>query len=184
MALRTKPQPANTARRACSLALFAALLASGCGYRVGGRAARLPSTWKTIAVPAFVNHTARYRIEDRLTGAVIREMLARTSYRVVQNEEAADGVLRGEVLSIETSPVLFDASSGQVTAMLVTVHARIQLTDRATQQVVYHADDVVLRDEYQLSPDVKTFFEEADPALERMARDFASKVVAGIVENF
>lgn len=155
-----------------------------CGYRVAGRAARLPAAWKTIAVPALVNRTTSYRIEQRLTQATIRELLARTSYRIVQDENSADAVLRGEVTGIETTPVLFDATAGRVTAMLVTVRVSARLLDRSTQKSVYQNDNFVFREEYQVSTDVTNFFEEQDPALDRMARDFAAQLVAGIVENF
>ena len=96
-----------------------ALLLGGCGYHVAGRAAHLPSDWNSIAIPAFVNDTPHYRIEQRLTEAVIREFITRTKYHIVQDTESADAVLHGEVLSIETTPVLFDATTGEVTAMLV-----------------------------------------------------------------
>jgi hypothetical protein len=161
-----------------------AIAAGGCGYHVAGRAAKLPADWKTIAVPAFVNRTARYRIEQRLTQAVIREMITRTRYRIVQTTESADGLLHGEVLSIDTSPVLFDATSGQVTTMLVTVRAKAELLDNHTQKPIYQTNDMVFREEYQISSDVKSFFEEQDPALERMSRDFAAQLVSGILENF
>ena len=157
---------------------------AGCGYHVAGRGARLPSTWKTIAVPALTNRTTHYRIEDRLTGALIRELLARTSYRVVQDETSADAVLRGEILNFETSPVLFDAATGRVTTMLVTVRAKISLTDRQTQKLVYQNDALIFRDEYQISTDVASFFEEQDPALGRMAHDFAAQGGSNILENF
>lgn len=164
--------------------LFLTIAAVGCGYHVAGRAAQLPTGWKTIAVPAFVNRTSRYRIEQRLTEAVIRELLARTTYRIVPDADSADGVLHGEVQSIETSPVLFDATTGQVTTLLVTVRVKAELTDTQSQKMVYHADPMIFREEYQISTDVKSFFEEQDPALERMARDFASQFVAGMLENF
>jgi len=177
---------ARSAFSASASALLAslALLAAGCGYHVAGRAANLPSEWKTIAVPAFKNDTTQYRIEQRFTQAVVRELLERTKYKVIQDEDAADAVLHGEVLTIETSPVLFDATTGQVTTMLVTVHSKVSLTGRADQKVVYKNDDMVFRQEYQISGDVKTFFEEQNPALQRMAHDFASEVVANIVEGF
>ncbi len=164
-----------------SAALF---FTCACGYRVSGRAARLPSEWKTIAVPALVNRTRSYRIEQRLTQATIRELLARTSYRVVQDEKSADAVLSGEVTGIETAPILFDATTGRVTTVLVTVRASARLRDRATQKTVFENDNFVLREEYQVSTDVNTFFEEQDPALDRLARDFAGRLVAEIVENF
>jgi outer membrane lipopolysaccharide assembly protein LptE/RlpB len=164
--------------------LACAALLTGCGYRVEGRASNLPPDWKTIAVPAFVNDTTQYRIEQRFTEAVIREFISRTKYRVVQDAKASDAVLHGEVLTIETSPVLFNATTGEVTTMLVTVHAKVQLMDSHTQKAVYQNDDMLFRDEYQISPDVKSFFQEEDPAVERMAHDFASKLVANVMEGF
>jgi outer membrane lipopolysaccharide assembly protein LptE/RlpB len=161
-----------------------AIMAAGCGYHVAGRAANLPSDWKTISVPAFKNDTTQYRIEQRFTAAVVREFLSRTKYRVVQDARSADAILNGEVLSIETSPVLFNATTGEVTTMLVTVHAKVQFTDNKTQKAVYQNDDMLFRSEYQISPDVQSFFQEEDPALERMSRDFASHVVANVVEGF
>lgn len=161
-----------------------ALACGGCGYHVAGRAANLPSEWKTIAIPAFKNDTTRYRIEQRFTQAVIREFITRTKYRIVQDQSSADAVLTGEVLSIETDPVLFEATTGEVTTMLVVVHAKVQLVDNNTRKSVYTNNDMVFRDEYQISSNVSTFFEEQDPALERMSRDFASHLVADVLENF
>jgi outer membrane lipopolysaccharide assembly protein LptE/RlpB len=172
-------------RLAGLLGVFAiATLIGGCGYHVAGHGAQLPSEWKTIAVPAFKNDTTRYRIEQVFTAAVIREFITRTKYRVVQDTQGADAVLHGEVLSIDTNPVLFNATTGQVTTMLVTVHTKVELIDNRTQKAVYENDDMIFRNEYQISVDVNTFFEEQDPALERMARDLASHVVSNVLENF
>jgi len=164
--------------------LFAPLFASGCGYHVVGHAGNLPSDWKTIAIPAFKNDTTRYRIEQRFTEAVIRQFIQRTKYRIVQNPADADAVLHGEVISIETDPMLFNATTGQVTTMLVQVHTKVQLVDAKTEKVVYKNDDMVFRDQYQISTDVQSFFEEQNPALERMAKDFAAQLVSNVVENF
>jgi outer membrane lipopolysaccharide assembly protein LptE/RlpB len=170
---------------ALSLALLAAALgAAGCGYHVAGHASQLPSEWTDIAIPAFKNDTTTYRIEQRMTQAVIREFITRTKYRVVQDPKAADGVLHGEVISIETDPVLFQATTGEVTTMLVTIHTKVELVDNKTDKPVYKNDDMVFRDEYQISTDVKSFFQEEDPAVERMSRDLASHLVSNVLENF
>jgi hypothetical protein len=165
-------------------ALCALLLGAGCGYRVAGRGSRLPAGWKTLAVPALANRTPRYRIEQRLTQAVIRELLARTSYHIVPDEDAADAVLRGEVTSIETGALLFDTTTGRATTMLVTVHLDAQLLDRETGKVVYRNDNFVFREEFEISTDAASFFEEQDPALDRLSRDFAAALVSAILENF
>ncbi|MGB8525068.1 MAG: LptE family protein [Candidatus Acidiferrales bacterium] len=164
--------------------LAAALSVVSCGYHVAGRVSNLPSEWKTIAVPTFKNDTTRYRIEQRFTESVIKQFLQRTKYKIVQNAEEADAVLHGEVISIETNPLIFNATTGQVTMSLVTVHTKVLLVDNQTQKVVYKNDDMVFRDEYQISTDAREFFEEQDPALERMARDFAAQLVSNVVETF
>ena len=164
--------------------LFCLAILCGCGYHVAGMSSRLPPDWQTISIPAFKNDTTRYRIEQKMTEAVIREFIARTKYRLVQDDKNADAVLHAEVLSVETTPMLFNATTGEVTTMLVVVHTKVQLVDNKTQKAIYHADDMTFRDEYQISTDVQSFFEEQDPALERMSRAFASKLVANVLENF
>jgi outer membrane lipopolysaccharide assembly protein LptE/RlpB len=171
-------------RRQVVLLSLCVLGCGGCGYHVAGRAANLPSEWKTISIPAFKNDTTTYRIEQRFTEAVIREFITRTKYRIIQDPASADAVLKGEVLSIETDPVLFEATTGEVTTMLVIVHTKVQLVDNQTQKSVYRNDDMVFRDEYQMPSDVTVFFREEDPALDRMSHDFASHLVADVLENF
>ena len=178
------PVRARTGRIALSLALLVGIACAGCGYHVAGRASRLPSDWNSIAIPAFKNDTTRYRLEQRLTEAVIREFIERTRYHVVQNVESANGVLHGEILSIETSPVIFNSTTGEVELMVVTIHTKVLLVDSKTSQPMYKNDDMVFRDEYQISSDVQSFFDEQSPALGRMAKDFASKLVSNVVENF
>jgi hypothetical protein len=159
------------------------LLVCGCGYHVAGRVTGAPAEWRTIAIPAFKNDTTHDRIEQRFTEAVIREFIARTKYRIVQDPSSADAVLRGEVLSIETSPVLFNATTGEVATMLVTVHAKVELEDEVSKKSIFKNDDMTFRDEYQISSDPQSFFNEEDPALGRMSRDFASHFVATVLEG-
>lgn len=164
--------------------VFAILAISGCGYRVAGHSSKLPAAWTSIAVPTFKNDTVQYRIEQRFTQAVIRELITRTKYHIVSDPDSADAVLHGEILSIDTSPVLFDANTGQVTTTLVTVHARIALVARNVEKPVYENKDMVFRSEYQIPSSVSSFFQQEDPALERMARDFATNLVADVLEGF
>ena len=174
-----------------------AIFVSSCGYRVGGTATRLPPGLKVIAVPAFVNDTNRYRIEQRMTEAVVHEFLARTKYRIVPTESSADAVLHGEIISLEVAPAVFNTpissptltpsqstTTGQATTMLVTVRMKVRLEERETKQVLYQNDNYLFREPYEISTDPSTFFDEQGPALGRMSSDVASRLVADILENF
>jgi outer membrane lipopolysaccharide assembly protein LptE/RlpB len=165
-------------------ALLGTLAVVGCGYHLAGHSSDLPAEWTTVAVPTFKNDTVQYRIEQRFTQAVIREFITRTKYHIVSDPESADAVLHGEILSIDASPVLFDANTGQVTTMLVTVRAKIALVGAKSEKPAYEKNDMVFRGEYQIPSSVSTFFQQEDPALQRMARDFASNLVANVLEGF
>lgn len=181
---RRSPGAVRRRSRGFIAVLAGAILLGGCGYHVAGHYSNLPANWQTIAIPAFKNDTTRYRIEQRLTEAVTREFLQRTKFRIVQNPSQADAVLRGEVLSVAATPMLFNATTGEVTMMLVTVHTKVALIDLRTQKPVYQAKDMVFRQEYQISTDVQSFFQEQDPAFERMSHDFAARVVSNLLEGF
>jgi len=160
------------------------LLLAGCGYHLAGRSDALPKTIHVIAIPALENATTSYRIEQRLTSATVHEFLARTPYKISSNPAAGDAVLKGKVLSLEAVPLLFDTTTGRATTMLVTVRCDVTLMQTDTQKFLFHSDNFVFRNEYEISTDVKSFFEEQDPALDRLARDFAQRLVAAVTENY
>jgi len=165
-------------------AMTAVFTVAGCGYHVAGHGAALPKSIHVIAVPALENKTTSYRLEQKLTAATVHEFLAKTQYRVVSNPEDGDAVLRGKVVSLEVAPLLFDTKTGRATTMLVTVKCELTFTESATQKVLYHTDNFVFRNEYEISTDLKSFFEEQDPALDRLAQDFAAHLVAAVTDNY
>ncbi len=171
------------ARALLPLAVFT-LLVSGCGYHAAGRASRLPAELRTIAVPGFVNQTQTFRIEQQLTGAVVREFISRTQYRIAHEEnDSADAVLRGTVLSAELAPVTYDSETGRASSALVTVTVRVSLVDRKGK-VLYENRNYVFRQQYQVSREISSFFEEESPAVERLSQDFARTLVSNILEAY
>jgi outer membrane lipopolysaccharide assembly protein LptE/RlpB len=168
----------------------AAVGLSGCGYRLAGRNPTLPKSIQVIAVPAMENKTTTYRIEQKLTAATIHEFLVKTRYKIVSDPSGGDALLTGKVLTLEALPLTFQSTStattstAQATTMLVTMRCEVTLTDRTTDKVLYHTDNFVFRGEYELSTDVRSFFQEGDPAVDRMARDFAARLVAAVTENY
>ncbi|MGB9513918.1 MAG: LPS assembly lipoprotein LptE, partial [Candidatus Acidiferrum sp.] len=139
-------------------AVFLASIASGCGYHVAGHGPdALPKTIHVIAVPALENKTNTFKIEQRLTAATIHEFLAATKYKIVSDPNAGDAVLTGKVLSLDVLPLLFQSSASttntvaQATAMIVTMKCEVTLTERDNDKVLYHNDNFVFRNQYQLA---------------------------------
>jgi len=155
----------------------------GCGYHTAGHVVTIPQDVHTIAIPAFVNQTQTYRIEQRLTAAVVQEMIARTHYHVVNQAADADAVLRGTVLSTTSAPLTYNTQTGQVSSVLVTVSMKVSLKDK-DGNVLYQNPSYLFRQQYQVSNDPPSFFEEDSPAFERLSREFAQTLVSNILEGF
>ncbi len=182
--------PANSRNRHSSLcfsglqALILILLTASCGYHTAGHSVALPSNVQTIAIPAFVNQTQTYKIEQKLTAAVVREMVTRTHYHVLNEpSDSADATLRGTVLSTSTSPLTYDSRNGRASSALVVVTMRVTLSDRQGK-ILYENPSYLFREEYQVSQELSSFFEEDSPALERLSREFARTLVSNVLEGF
>jgi len=168
----------------CRAALVSLMLTAGCGYHTAGHAVQLPENVKTIAVPAFKNETSTYRIEQMLTASVVREFTTRTHYHILNTPgEEADATLTGTVLSTTASPLAYDTSSGRAASVLVVVSMRVSLADR-NGKVLYQNPAYLFREQYEVSQDLQSFFEEDSPAFRRLSQDFARTLVANILEGF
>jgi hypothetical protein len=66
---------------------------------------------------------------------------------------------------------------------MVALAVKVSLTDRHGK-VLYQNPAYSFRDEYQVSRELTSFFEEDSPAWDRMSRAFARTLVSNILEGF
>jgi hypothetical protein len=67
--------------------------------------------------------------------------------------------------------------------VLVVVSMKVTLTDRGGK-VLYQNPLYVFREQYELSQDLSSFFEEDSPAYRRLSQYFARTLVSNILEGF
>lgn len=145
----------------------------------------LPKNIKTVAVPAFQFEPkgSRYRIESRFTDAVTREIIKRGNGLKVQgSREGADAVLEGTIRDFGFSGVLLD-SQGRARVYEVTVVTAVTIRDLKDNKILYDNQNFVFRDSFEFSSDPRSFFNEEDPAVERMARAFAEAAVSAFING-
>lgn len=142
---------------------------------------QLPARIKTVAVPAFQNNALRYKIEHRFTDAVIKELIHRgRGLRVQGDREGADAVIEGIIKSYQFRGVLLD-DKGRARIFEVTVEAAVTVRDQVENHVLYDNQHFVFRGEYEFANDPRTFFNEEDPAVMRLARSFAESIVSTLI---
>ena len=175
--------------RLCSGALACALLifTAACGYHVVGTAGNtIPKTVQIIDIPTFKNTTSAFKIEQKLTAAVVREMQTRTQYKIRYSEDPgdADAILRGTITGFSSQSIIYDPTVGRTTTAQINVRMRVQLIDAKTKKVLYDNQDLVFRDHYEISGQPSVYFDESSAAADRLSRSLAATVVAGILSGF
>jgi lipopolysaccharide assembly LptE-like protein len=165
-----------------ALALF---VISGCGYHTSGHMVRLPSDIHTLYVPMFQNTTQTFRVEQTLTAAVVQELRSRTGFRVVTTNDGggADATLNGLVNYTANSPLTYDSVTGRISSSVVTIGMKVSLVSKSGK-ILWDNPNYTYREQYQVSRDVASFFDESNPAFLRIANEFAKSLVSNIVEAY
>ena len=145
----------------------------------------LPKDIRVVAVPVFQTEAKglRYRVESRFTDAVANQLLKSGHGIKVQGSNAgADAVVEGTIRDFAFSGVLLD-SQGRARVYEVTITAAVTIRDLRDNKILYDNQNLVFRDSFEFSEDPRSFFNEEDPAVERIARAFAESVVSTIVNG-
>ena len=153
------------------------LLHAGCGYRLA-RGGTDSGAGQTLAVPVFGNLTTDFKIEQRLTEAVRRELIQRTRYQVTPSSQG-DVILEGQVLSVTSIPIIF-TDQGRGTAYSVAVDVGVRFTNSDDGRVLFETERWTFSEVFEVSRNSVEFIPEDTAAIDRLARRFAVSLVASL----
>ena len=164
-----------------------ALVSASCGYRTGNKSL-LPPTIHTVAVPAFGNGTARYKITDVMSEAFAREFVAHTRYKVVHRPKPRQTwcCMANIHASYSYNPTIFDPLTQRANVAELHVLLQVSLVERATGKVLFQRPGFDVKETYQISADPVQYFGEDDIAkcAKSASELVAQQVVTSILENF
>jgi hypothetical protein len=162
-------------------------MVSACGYRVRSSVGILPSGIKSLGIPTFQNLTTEYKIEQLITSAVLKEFSLRTRTPVNSNSSGVDAILLGEIRRVSSVPVTFGTQlSGSQTfgsAFQITVQMSVKLMRMNDSTIIWKNEDYIYRERCDLNTHVRDFFSEENPALDRLARNFAASLASLILNR-
>ena len=116
----------NAQRRPILLLGWLVLLAGCAGYQVGNWTL-YPGHVRTVHVPMFESNSFRRNLGEQLTEAVIKEIEAKTPYKVVGTPDA-DSVLTGRITG-ETKRVVVENRFDDPRQVEVDLQVQIRWTD-------------------------------------------------------
>jgi hypothetical protein len=130
--LPTIRRPLSTVRRPLptfsALALGITILLAGCAsYQIGNKKL-YPEGIRTVYVPMFESDSFRRFLGERLTEAVVKEIEAKTDYKVLSDPNA-DSTLSGRIVQ-EAKHVLIYARTGDPRQLQAELHVTVNWQDR------------------------------------------------------
>ncbi len=155
------------------------ILLIGCGYTLVGTGKSLPTNIKTISVPVFQNNTQRVEIEKIVTSAITNELIRR-GVKVIESEESADAILKGEIASFNTYPTA--VSDSRATRYGITVIVRAGLFSTKGEEI-YPISEFRFTGEYDLR-EGSDFFSIETEKLRKLSEQIAESIASLILEGF
>jgi hypothetical protein len=179
-------------RLPASLLLLAALATGGCGYALVGRGVTTDPSIKRIGVPLFKDETGKAGLDQKITQAVIEELLKRGRFDVVQESAGVDALVEATLASYHAPPVGFSEESAaagggrrtQASRYAITLTAKVRYAKVGAEEAIWENDAFTFREEYDLGDDSESFFDREEQALDRLAEAFARSLVAAMLEAF
>lgn len=143
----------------------------------------LPQNISKIAVRPFVNKTSKFGLEDKLTLRVIDEFLADGTYPVVQ-ENAADGVIVGEITRYILTPIQYDENLIP-TAYKLLILLDLKFLDRKKNQFLWVERNFEGIQTYasSLVPGGLTEIQAQEAIWDIFARDIVKRTIDGFGES-
>lgn len=122
---------------------------SGCGYQFSGTTS-LPQGIQSVSFAEFGNYTLEAGVEKELQWAIEREF---RTHGNIQVTEAGEGMVHVTLQRLNLRPYSFDRRA-QVLEYELALALNIQLTHRASGQVVWQADNLQVTEYYSAIPQV------------------------------
>lgn len=165
------------------------ILSTSCGYSLAGRGSFLPDYIKIVGIPQFVNQTVVFDLDRVVTEQVRREFATHGHYKVNPDTTGVDAILTGTLKYSALTPTTFNGNQATRYTMIIT--AAVEFKDVKADKVLWTNPALQFREEYDIPPaqaggviDTAAYFNQNQPALERLAQSFARSIVTAILEAF
>jgi outer membrane lipopolysaccharide assembly protein LptE/RlpB len=166
-----------------ALLILSLLTLTSCGYQVAGKGDTLPKTIHTIAVPPVHNNTIQKKLSDELNTYISRELISRTHYKITPDPNGADAVLTAAIVNLVSYPTIYDPIAGRATGTQVVVTVTFTLKDK-NGTILLTRPNFEIRERYEISIDPKQYFDESEPAMQRLATDISRTIVSAVLNQF
>jgi len=161
--------------------IFALILS--CGYGFAPKGDYIDKRIQNIYVEGFDNKTPQAGIENYVRTAFINQILQNSRFKTVASVEAADAIIKGSVVNINTSPLSYNANT-LVAEERATVVVEINFREKESGKTIWSSKNATGSVDYKMANDINMFPAARKQALIKMSNDMAEKAFNMMMAGF
>jgi hypothetical protein len=164
------------------ICLFFAMILS-CGYGLAPKGDYIDKRIQNIYVESFDNKTSQASVENYVRTAFIDQILLNSRFKTVASVEAADAIIKGSVININTSPLSYNANT-LVAEERTTVIVEINFREKESGKTIWSSKNVTGTVDYKMENNINLFPAARKNALIKLSNDMAEKAFNMMMAGF
>ena len=164
------------------ICLFFALILS-CGYGFAPQGEYIDKRITTVYVQSLENKTSEAELENYVRTAFIDQFILSGRFKIVQNVESADAIIKGSVLNISTSPLSYRANT-LVAEERATMTLEINFREKESGKTIWSSKNVTGQVDYKMENNINMYPTTRKNAFIKLSNDTAEKAFNMMMSGF
>jgi Lipopolysaccharide-assembly len=162
---------------------FSVVLLFGCGYSFAPKGENIDHYIQKVYVESFDNKTAQAGIENYVRTAFINQFIQNSRLKIVGSAEAADAIVKGKILNLNTSPLSY-ASNSLVAEERATIILELTFQENESGKIIWSSKNITGTVEYTVSDDINLLPAIKKDAFIKLSNDTAEKAFNLMMSGF
>jgi Lipopolysaccharide-assembly len=154
-----------------------------CVYSFATRGENIDNRIQKVYVQYFDNNTAQAEIENYVRTAFINQFIQNSRLKIVESAEAADAIVKGKILNLNTSPLAYGSNSLTVEER-ATIILELTFQENESGKIIWSSKNITGTVDYTVSNDINSLPATRKNAFVKLANDTAEKAFNMMMSGF
>lgn len=154
-----------------------------CGYSFSPQGDYIDKRIRNIYVEQFKNNTAQAELENYVRLAFIDQFIQTRRFKIVDDKEQADAVIKGSVLSLSTNPLSY-RSSTIAAEERATMTLEVTFREKESGKDIWKSESISGTVDYTIDSNINLLPATRKNAFIKLANDTAEKTFNQMMSNF
>ncbi|MGD0278955.1 MAG: LptE family protein [Smithella sp.] len=159
------------------------VLLFGCGYTFSPQGKYIENRIQRVYVKSFDNKTAQAEVENYFRTAFINQFVQNSRFKIVNNEESADAIVKGTVLNLNRTPLSY-LQNGLTAEERATIILEVTFQENDSGKLIWSSKSMSGSVDYAISDDINLLSATRKQALIKLANDTAEKAFNLMMSGF